>query len=181
MWRGLFCLIFSCAVWFPANGGAAGAGVKGKIQGAGFVNLRSGPDISHPPKAVLKEGEEVNIEGEKTDWYLISVEDGRRGYVHKDFVRPVKTESSVPVRESEMVTEPVSEVAVAAVPDASPEQLQEEKPAQQSTPLIKMIEGREKEVALWILIGLCIFIAGWICGGNYYLRRDRINRTKIRF
>lgn len=181
MWRGLFCLILSCAVWFSANGETAGAAVKGKIQGAGFVNLRSGPDKSHAPKAVLEEGEEVNIEAEETEWYLISVEDGRKGYVHKDFVQPVRTESSVLVQEPEMVPEPAFEVAAAVVPDTVPTQLQEKKPTRQSTPLIKMIEGREKEVALWILIGVCIFIAGWICGGNYYLRRDRINRTKIRF
>jgi len=33
----------------------------------------------------------------------------------------------------------------------------------------------------WILVPLCIFVLGWIVGGNYYLRRDRIERTKLRF
>ncbi len=33
----------------------------------------------------------------------------------------------------------------------------------------------------WILVPLCIFVLGWICGGNYYLRRDRMERTKLRF
>ena len=34
---------------------------------------------------------------------------------------------------------------------------------------------------LWILVPLCIFVLGWICGGNYYRRHDRLERTKLRF
>ena len=33
----------------------------------------------------------------------------------------------------------------------------------------------------WIIVPSCIFVLGWILGGNYYLRRDRIERTKLRF
>jgi hypothetical protein len=38
----------------------------------------------------------------------------------------------------------------------------------------------EWETLRWLGAALCIFILGWICGGNFYLRRDRIKRAKIR-
>ena len=37
------------------------------------------------------------------------------------------------------------------------------------------------KIMSWILAPSCLFILGWILGGNYYLRRDRIERTKLRF
>jgi len=46
---------------------------------------------------------------------------------------------------------------------------------------IKAIPGRGWEFVSWILVPSCIFVLGWILGGNYYLRRDRIERTKLRF
>lgn len=48
-------------------------------------------------------------------------------------------------------------------------------------PVITLLEGREWEVLGWFGVALCIFLLGWICGGNYYLRRDRIKRTKLHF
>lgn len=50
-----------------------------------------------------------------------------------------------------------------------------------SPPLIRMLEGKEGDLWIWIALGLAIFIIGWISGGNYYLRRDRNRRTRIRF
>ena len=47
-------------------------------------------------------------------------------------------------------------------------------------PVIKLLEGREGEILRWLGVALCIFVLGWICGGNYYLRRDRSKRSKIR-
>ncbi len=42
-------------------------------------------------------------------------------------------------------------------------------------------QGRVWEIFGWIIIPSCLFALGWILGGNYYLRRDRIERTKLRF
>jgi len=42
-------------------------------------------------------------------------------------------------------------------------------------------DGQVWEVIGWIIVPGCIFVLGWILGGNYYLRRDRIERTKLRF
>lgn len=138
---------------FPVGECEAGlAGRKGKIQGESYVHLRSEPDPGQPPVAVLREGEEVVVESEQGSWYLVSLQDGRRGYVHKTLIQLLPSQK-------------------------------EERAARQGRPLpvIKVVEGREWEILRWLGVGLCIFIIGWICGGNYYLRRDRIRRTKLRF
>ncbi len=46
---------------------------------------------------------------------------------------------------------------------------------------VTAIQGRVWTLVSWILLPSCIFVLGWILGGNYYLRRDRIERTKLRF
>jgi hypothetical protein len=47
--------------------------------------------------------------------------------------------------------------------------------------LIQLLEGREADIALWLAIAVAFFFIGWICGGNYYVRRERHRRTKLRF
>ena len=56
-----------------------------------------------------------------------------------------------------------------------------ENPAANAIPPTDPSWGSLREMAIWSMVALCIFILGWILGGNYYLRRDRIERTKIHF
>jgi len=48
-------------------------------------------------------------------------------------------------------------------------------------PVVRVLEGREGDILWWLAVALCVFVVGWICGGNYYLRRDRTRRNKLRF
>jgi hypothetical protein len=50
-----------------------------------------------------------------------------------------------------------------------------------SPSILQMLEGHETELLVAMAIALAFFLMGWICGGNYYLRRDRRRRTKLRF
>jgi hypothetical protein len=50
-----------------------------------------------------------------------------------------------------------------------------------SPSLIELLEGRETDMMLWAAIAFVFFLIGWICGGHYYLRRDRVRRNKLRF
>jgi hypothetical protein len=59
--------------------------------------------------------------------------------------------------------------------------LEPELPDGKSPSILQMLEGHEKELLVAAAIALAFFIVGWICGGNYYLRRDRRRRTKLRF
>jgi hypothetical protein len=50
-----------------------------------------------------------------------------------------------------------------------------------SPSILQMLEGHETELMIAAAIAVAFFFIGWICGGNYYLRRDRMRRRKIRF
>jgi hypothetical protein len=54
-------------------------------------------------------------------------------------------------------------------------------PTEKSPSIIQMLEGRESDLLLWLSIAVVFFMIGWILGGNYYLRRDRVRRRKLRF
>lgn len=66
---------------------------------------------------------------------------------------------------------------VAAIESAEKENAAAEPPAS----IMKMLEGRERELLAAMAIAAAFFAIGWILGGNYYLRRDRRRRTKLRF
>ena len=54
-------------------------------------------------------------------------------------------------------------------------------PAEKSPSIIQMLEGREKDLVIWVSIAAVAFVIGWILGGNYYVRRDRARSKKLRF
>jgi hypothetical protein len=57
----------------------------------------------------------------------------------------------------------------------------EQSAAEPSASIMKMLEGRERELLAAMAIAAAFFAIGWICGGHYYLRRDWRRRTKLRF
>jgi hypothetical protein len=80
------------------------------------------------------------------------------------------------------VTERVPESRAPVKPAAPERKLQEpEVPAEKSPSILQMLEGHETELLVAVAIALAFFVIGWICGGNYYVRRDRRRRTKLRF
>ncbi|MEK7341982.1 MAG: SH3 domain-containing protein, partial [Candidatus Binatota bacterium] len=86
MRRGLLSCAILGLVLLCGDGAAELINKRGKIEGENFVNLRSGPDLSYPSRAVLKKGEEITVEKEEGGWYLVSLMDGRKGYVHRTLV-----------------------------------------------------------------------------------------------
>jgi uncharacterized protein YraI len=173
---------------------------KGKIAGASHVNLRSGPGISHPPIKILRIGAEVDVERLEGSWYRVSLPDGKRGYVYKPLVYLAEDEEGVSVKVGNAAgQEPgvLKEIAATetngtekkgplAVPrpqkELSHTNLVEKEIPKDYPPLtIGIGPGQVLVIAMWITAALCIFILGWILGGNYYLRRDRINRSKLHF
>jgi hypothetical protein len=47
--------------------------------------------------------------------------------------------------------------------------------------IMQMLEGHETELLVAMAIAVAFFSVGWVCGGHYYLRRDRRRRTQLRF
>jgi len=86
---------------------------------------------------------------------------------------PIEAEEEVPV-----------EKALASPPEmeSSPPMTQAVVPRKIETFVpVKSRQGRVWAFISWILVPSCIFVLGWILGGNYYLRQDRIERTKLHF
>lgn len=190
MRSGLLSFAFLWLVLLRGDGAAELVGRKGKIQGESFVNLRSGPDLNSPSKTILRKGEEVVVEREEGSWYLLSLADGTRGYVHKTLVvfvgneeakRAVKNEDIKKVPGKEESVRDLGREEKNNSPALPPLGKNSESIKGKPLPVIKVLEGKEWEILWWFGAVLCIFVIGWICGGNYYLRRDRIRRSKLHF
>jgi len=175
------------------------AEIKATIQ-VTSANLGAGPSLNEPSKAILKEGDQLTVESDKGDWYLVATPDGQKGYVYRTVVKLAAVES-LPILEKSQ--EPKSSVgepnkppqpAPAKSPAAAPPLPRSKaaadsvtRPAEQkgspaeSPPLIRLLEGHETDVLVWAGTAVAFFFVGWICGGNYYLRRERLRRTKLRF
>lgn len=174
----LFTLLW--LVFLLGNSTAEVTQKKGKIRGRSYVNLRSGPGRSHPPSAVLREGDKVTVNREEAGWYLVSSTAGKRGYVYKTFVQfSVKAETEEGL-EKEAVTK-TGETGKTDLRISPPQGVEGPTPEAKPLWVIQVLEGKKWNMLWWVGLVLCIFIIGWICGGNYYLRRDRIRRTKLRF
>ena len=99
-------------------------------------------------------------------------------------------EKSVPVpaapkalpREKGTTSSRVAQPSTAKKPNTPVLKLEEQKPSAEKSPsILQMLEGHEPELLGAAAIALAFFFIGWICGGNYYVRRDRRQRTKLRF
>ena len=172
-------------VLLPAEGQTEFVRRKGEIQGESYVNLRTGPDLKYPPKGVLRKGDKVTVEGEDGSWYSVSATDGKKGHVHKTFVRLLGKAEEKEVAKKEVAgVESVaaeSEVRTDNAPISVERREEIKAPKSKPVPVIKVLEGKEWQIVSWLGAALCIFIIGWICGGNYYLRRDRIRRSRLHF
>jgi len=189
--RGLLSCAILGLVLLCGDGAAELINKRGKIEGENFVNLRSGPDLSYPSRAVLKKGEEITVEKEEGGWYLVSLMDGRKGYVHRTLVaflgdREVKSTvknedlKKLSVKKEQTIPDPGREGE--GKPQSLTAPTTKREPSKgKPLPLVKVLEGKEWEMLWWLGAVLCIFVIGWICGGNYYLRRDRVRRTKLHF
>ena len=104
--------------------------------------------------------------------------------------KPITTDTPV----SSTASPPVTPVAPASTTQPSPTPAPQGKPSgsvskpddhrtpvSKSPSLIQLLEGREADMILWAAIAVGFFLIGWVSGGNYYLRRDRARRTKLRF
>ncbi len=172
--KGRIIFLVLLAFVLSADCGAAEvAGQKAKIQGANVVQLRAGPDAKHPSRATLKAGTEVLVEGEESNWYAVSTADGRRGYVNKRFVRLL---GESPKRSGDKQDSPPSD-------ENKLGETQTQKPASPAEPDRAAGAGAApgNDLYWWIGAAICLFALGWIAGGNYYLYRDRVKRTKLRF
>jgi len=191
----LLFLLLSSSLFFDSSVVLA-AEIKATIQ-VTSANLGAGPTLNEPSKAILKKGDQLTVESEAGDWYLVTTPDGQKRYVHRIVVKLAAVES-LPILEKSQ--EPKSSVGEPNKPpqpapakspapplprakaaDSVTQPAEQKGSSAESPPLIRLLEGHETDVLVWGCIAVAFFFVGWICGGNYYLRRERLRRTKLRF
>lgn len=185
---------------------AAAAESKATVLNTSTPNLRIGPGLEHDVKQTLKEGDQVTVESLEGDWYLVTTSDGQRGYIHKTLLKlaDAATPPAAPQKPKLVETKEAAKSASPAAPSGTqssspgPPTKSDEKPQTpapvavgrepiravpeaRSPSIIQMLEGRETELKLGLLVAAVAFVIGWICGGNFYLRRDQRSRRKLRF
>jgi hypothetical protein len=103
-------------------------------------------------------------------------------------MKPKSSSATSPVSSSSTPAAPLAPqkpppTKQAAVEAVTPQMKGDENaaPSPQPSSLIRLLEEREDELMLWLAIAITFFIIGWICGGNFYLRRERRRSRKLRF
>ncbi len=174
------------------NPGVGAAQQKAAVFGTPTANLRAGAGIEHALKATLKEGDQVVVEKLEGEWYLVNAVDGQKGYIHKNLLKlaadatpqPIPAQPAAPPPNAPQAKAPLKNVAVVPVPAPAVPQASalRTKPAEaKSQSILQMLEGREAEVKIGLLIAGVAFVLGWFCGGSFYQRRERKSRYKLRF
>lgn len=207
--RNVLPVVFLIVLRFITSGSAGAAEGKAAVFGTPTANLRAGAGIEHAVKMTLKEGDQVSVERLEGEWYLVSADDGQKGYVHKNLLKlaaETTPQIAVPPQtapakiNTPVAKEPAKDAApkiapAGAAPPAETKVPQKPRPAAapvsrmeptlvpeaKSQSILQMLEGHETEVKLGLIIAAVAFALGWLCGGGYYARRERKSRHKLRF
>ena len=133
------------------------------------------------PQIVLAAEEESSQESAaKSVDSKIGREELSKGTNEKSAALPAASKASA--GEKGAASSRVAQPAMAKKPNTPVLKLEEQKSSAEKPPsILQMLEGHEPEMLGAAAIALAFFFIGWICGGNYYLRRDRRQRTKLRF
>ena len=64
---------------------------------------------------------------------------------------------------------------------AAPVEAARANPADGKSPsLLQLLEAHEKEVKIALVVAGVAFVLGWVCGGFYFVRRERKYRRRLR-
>lgn len=167
---------------------------KAVVFGTPTANLRAGAGIEHPISTTLKEGDSVAIEQLEGDWYRVTTADGQRGYIHKNLLKlageagaasapPGSATPAAPAPVGSKIDQaPAAKKATSSTPAKSPSSTTPSASASSKSPsILQMMEGHENAVVIAAAVAAGCFIVGWILGGHFALRRDRVRRRRIQF
>jgi hypothetical protein len=177
---------------------------KAFVRGNARSDLRADPGVEHPFRSNFKFADWVVVGSLERTRSLVVAAEAQKESVRQRLLKFVDEAAAqtadVPIDKSTQKTGPTTPAnpqlpaGVKAQPpesrsrasspakSASPvETSHEQKSAAKSPSILQMLEGHETELMIAAAIAATFFLIGWICGGHYYLRRDRRRRTKIRF
>ena len=150
------------------------------VSGYREIMLRSGPSVGHRIIAALRTGNEMQIVGAEGDYNLVSLPDGRQGYVLKSFL----TEEAPPLRQVEELTTKV-EAQAAELEQLRGENLQllaqNEKlnnNNQSDKRLLRRLQQEstdlQRDMRLWWFVaGAGVLLIGWLLGWTRVRLRRR--------
>ncbi len=189
--RNCASIAFLLVGFFIVQDSVGAAVQKAVVFGTPTANVRAGAGVEHALTTTLKEGDQVVVDKLDGEWYLVTAADGQKGYVHKNFLKLAADTATVqtapvpaPPPNAAPAKEPQKDAAVvpASAPAAPRAPLAQAKPAAaKSQSILQMLEGREAEMKIGLLIAGVAFAIGWFCGGSFYQRRERKSRYKLRF
>ncbi len=120
--------------------------------------------VARPPRVAAPEPEpEVKVERKEVE------------------VEPVEAIKPVESIEPAEPREPKEPEGQSEPPAPSVEQASQEVDDSLAVSLAQVLKRMNWDRITWLVVSLCIFILGWILGGNYYRRRDRFKRTRLQF
>ena len=141
------------------------------VSGYREIMLRTGPSVGHRIIAVLKTGNGVEAIGTEGDYHLVSLPDGRQGYVLNSFL----TNEAPPQRQIEDLTAKV-EAQAAELEQLRGEHLQVmaendklNKDNQSDRRQLRRLQQestdieRDKRLA-WFIAGAGVLLIGWLMG-----------------
>ena len=150
------------------------------VSGHRELLLRSGPSVEHRIMAVLKTGDEMEVMGEEGDYNLVSLPDGRQGYVLKSFL----TDEVPPERRVETLTAKV-EAQTAEIERLRGENLQLVADNQKLNKdnlsdkrLLRRLQQEstdlQRDMRLWWFVaGAGVLLIGWLMGWTRVRLRRR--------
>ena len=152
------------------------------------VLVRAGPNLSHKIIATLKTGEEVSLIKEEGAYYVVTLQDGRRGYILKGYmtdqppaaIRLQELEQKTQQRITELEARTQEQEKELAVLREERSQLaaakkQAEVTASQQADLASRLQMQQRavqknEALYWFLAGAGVlltgFVFGWIWGAT---------------
>ena len=150
------------------------------VSGYREIMLRTGPSVEHRIIAVLKTGNQVEAVGTEGDYHLVSVPDGRQGYVLNSFL----TNEAPPRRQIEDLTAKV-EAQAAELDQLRGEHLQvmaendklnkdNQSDRRQLRRLQQESTDLQRDMRLaWFVAGAGVLLIGWLLGWTRVRLRRR--------
>ncbi len=151
------------------------------VSGYREIMLRSGPSVEHRIIAALKTGNEMEIVGAEGDYNLVSLPDGRQGYVLTSFL----TEEAPPLRQIEELTAKV-EAQLAELEQLRGENLQltaqneklnnsNQNDQRQLRRLQQESTNLQRDMRLWWFVaGAGVLLIGWLMGWTRVRLRRKV-------
>lgn len=150
------------------------------VSGHRELMLRTGPSVEHRIIAVLRTGNEMEVLGQEGDYNLVSLPDGRQGYVLKSFL----TNEPPPERQIEDLTAKV-EAQAAELEQLRGENLQLmaandklTKDNQSDKRHLRRLQQESTDLQrdmrlLWFVAGAGVLLIGWLMGWTRVRLRRR--------